>query len=513
MFLLIFGLSFFLRAYGAFSNYPFWVDEFSTANQAKYILKYGINVFNNPDIYFETHNITTHSLVALFFKIFGQHEWVARLPFVIVGSFVPLLVFYLAEKMFNKTTAVSASLLTTFSYFMIVWSRQARGYVLLQLLVLLTIFFYLKLLENRGSIVIATSIIISSLLGILTHSMFYILFIALVADFIFYHREILQVWLKSPWSYLLIVSLLVIIYKIGFLSNLIGTYYLGVLKANNLWYYHSFLWREYGLITFLSIVGIILGMIKKKYLVTPIVFYIVFQLIFISFLFHPYVLRYLLPIFPFLFIFAGYAITHISNLILQRYQLNKYKFLSETIPILIVLFIIINGYKFVNKPKRFYSVNHDFREIALIDYHQVYNIIKQKGDLKKGETAVIDTWWDRLYWYLGQDYKPAYAFRWQSDPGLINGLPRFTPLIINSAGEKIIPQSNNVQLISNLSDFKKAMNSYSKGFIFIDDSSLPHDVIAFVEKNLKKEIYLDHYPLDDNPYSIWPATLYSWGIN
>ncbi|PIP32281.1 hypothetical protein COX23_05550, partial [Candidatus Gottesmanbacteria bacterium CG23_combo_of_CG06-09_8_20_14_all_37_19] len=73
----IFVISFFFRLYGIARNDPFWVDEFGTAIQARYVLKYGLSVFNNSNVNFEPHNITTHFLVALFFKLFGQKEWIA----------------------------------------------------------------------------------------------------------------------------------------------------------------------------------------------------------------------------------------------------------------------------------------------------------------------------------------------------------------------------------------------------------------------------------------------------
>ncbi len=511
--LLTVGVSFSLRLYGIFNNQPFWVDEFSSANQARYILKHGLSVFSNPHIYFEPHNITTHFLVAFFFKLFGQHEWSARLGFVIIGSFIPLAVFFLSRHIFTTKTAIVAALLTTFSYFEIVWSRQARGYILLQLLVLIVIFLYLKLTEKQYK-PLSKSILfnLAIILGVLTHSLFYLLLVTLIIHFILFNHPLFKIWVKKPWIYFVLFFLIAISYGTGFLKTLRAVNFLGFLQTNNFWYYHSFLWREYSLITFLGLAGLAMGFIINRKSVSLIILYILTNLVFLSLFFRPYTSRYLLAIFPFILIGTAYAITYLSELFIDSLNLKDQKFLHTSIPIILTLFIIANGHKFVTKPKTFYSVNHDFREIALVDYHQVYNVIKSKGHLEEKKTLVVDTWWDRLHWYLGQDYQPAYTLRWENDPGLINGLPKYTPFITNSKGEKIIPKTNDVHLVSTLLDLKKAMSRYPKGFIFIDDSSLPHDVIAFAETSLKKELYLDHYPLDDNPYSIWPATLYSWGI-
>src|SRR5437868_6219981 len=87
-------LAFIYRVYGVKANQPFWVDEFSAAKNARYFLKFGLGAFTNPFIVVERHNITTHALIALFFRLLGQKEWVARLPIAIIGSLLPLSVFY-----------------------------------------------------------------------------------------------------------------------------------------------------------------------------------------------------------------------------------------------------------------------------------------------------------------------------------------------------------------------------------------------------------------------------------
>src|SRR3989338_2675244 len=147
----IFIIAFSYRFYGLKLNTPFWVDEFYTASQARLVQLYGLSVFNQPGIYFEYHNIIPHFLVGLFFNLFGQKEWITRLPFVIIGSFVPIATFFLARMLFNTPTAVSAVLLTVFSYLEITWSRQARGYILQQLLILLSFILYFHLTQNRKS--------------------------------------------------------------------------------------------------------------------------------------------------------------------------------------------------------------------------------------------------------------------------------------------------------------------------------------------------------------------------
>ena len=519
--LFILFLSLLYRIFGSFNNYPFWVDEFSTAKQARYILEYGLRIFTDPYISFEFRNSTVNLLVALFFKIGGQKEWIARLPLIFIGSLVPVAIYILANKIFNKTAALCASLFAVFSYFFITWSRQARSYVLFQLLILLAFFEYFRLMEifsekyhKRKNLHLALffSVIF---LGIITHPMFYMVIFSIVIHFIlFKNSQIIKFFSSVPKLLLLLLFISLLLLQSwregGF--NLIR---LNFFPFNNLWYYHSFLWREYSLITFLGVIGLFIGFSEKKKELSIILIYIIFHLTFILFMWGHNMTKYILQVFPFLFIGAGYTITKVTKLIVDN-QINTKTIWSRRlyvlIPIFITLGIIANGDKFVTKPKKYYSLNKHFREIANIDYHKVYSIIKTKGEIKKGRTAVIDTWPDRVRWYLGNNFKNLYYFKWQNEPGIVSGHVKITEFFSNQDGEKFTKGKESVKYIGELSDLLKTMKKYTKGFIFIDDSSLQRDVIDYAEKNLKKELYLDHYPLDDNPYSIWPATLYSWGI-
>ncbi|MBI1863527.1 glycosyltransferase family 39 protein [Candidatus Microgenomates bacterium] len=507
-------ISFLFRLWGIRGNHPFWVDEFSTAAQANYYLKYGLGVFTNHAINLEGNNYTFHTLIALSFRLFGTHEFAARLPAVIAGSLVPVALFFLAKKLFGIRTALVASLLTTFSYFQIVWSDQARSYSLLQLLTITTLYFYAQIIDHKSR----TSrnillFIISILLGWFTHAQFIILLIALVGHFVLMRTASSLTYVKRRP----IISIVAFVIVGLFMAHMSRQGAISPTGINNLWYYHSFLWREYGMITFVAILGILAAFVSRRSNALLVLTYLAVHFAFFSFGFRPYVSRYLLPIFPLFFMMFGYAITYGTELICDQQKIkdgtifNKFN-LKLVIPLLLALFIIGNGYKFVFKPKPYYSINHDFREIANIDYNRVYDLIKQKGHISEGKTAVIDTWHDRLHWYLGEDYKAAYIFRWINDSGSINGLTKTTNVVVARSGEKYLDRVSNVRVIGDITDLNRAMKQYPRGFLFIDDSSLPADVIHYAETQMKKELFLDRYPLDDNPYSVWPATLYSWGL-
>ncbi len=496
--------AFILRFYGILDSHPFWVDEFSTATQARLILDHGLGIFTEKALLFEFQNVTTHFLVAGFFSVFGQHEWVARLPIVIIGSFVPLSAYLLAKKFSDKSAAVVAAILLTFSYFEIVWSRQARGYMLLQLLVLLTLYLYAKYIKpakvNRKSGLLFSTIF---LLGILSHYYYLLVIVAITIDYFWHNRQSIGDYFKSSSTYLLLAGLALLLYGMGGLEGFRDFSYNSTFLTNNIGYYHSFLWREYGLITFLSLIGWAALLLRKKSDAKSAFFYMVLHLIFITFFFGHHMSKYLLPIFPLMLIGAASGIVLLSESLSRT--LNN-ELLKKTLPVILALLIVANGHKFVNNPQAYYSINHDFREIANIDYNQIYGVVLAHKD---ANPALIETWPGRMYWYLGNDFQNGYMFRWENEEGFANGHSKKTAFYLEK-GEKRI--SKQIGFVGTKEDLEKIIKKNKVGFLFIDDSSLPQDVIQYAEKNLKKELYLDHYTLDDNPYSIWPATLYSWGV-
>lgn len=503
----LFCLAFFLRF--STQHVPFWVDEFSTAQQAKVILDYGLKTFSQDAYYFESNNLLTHLVTAGSFILFGVGEWQARVPMMLIGSLVPVAFFFLSRKYFGNATAIVSTMLYTFSYWQITWARQARGYVLQQLFVILLLWVYQELLKGYSKSKVAIFVTLS-VLGVLTHTTFMLVLFALGIHFVIIKwKELKTLVLRFKYLALIPFGLFGVLLFTGQAAAIITNLQIILSDpANNVAYYHSFLWREQTIITFLAFIGVLVLFWKRRdlsqglLLTLPILMY----LFFVSFLFHPYVSRYLLPIFPLFILLAGVGIAGMAKFISKKYSL--------IFSLGLVFFIIFNGDKFSYKPRDFYSPNNDMREVAIIDYDQVYDLIQSRVDLSEGQTAVIETWPDRQKWYLGKPAEYFYIFRWGKNEGTTNGLARETPYQVNVSDEKFIPGSGNpsIRLIAELSDLEKTMIKYKQGFIFIDDSSLPADVREYVEKNMKQELYLDRYALEENPYSLWPATLYSWGF-
>ena len=103
------------------------------------------------------------------------------------------------------------------------------------------------------------------------------------------HYNITTHLLITLLFYLLFFFLTFVVYRISFIKGLISMLSYKTFLVNNLWYYHSFLWREYGLITFLGITGVMVGLSKKKKPFLLIIIFLISQLLFLSFIFKPYV--------------------------------------------------------------------------------------------------------------------------------------------------------------------------------------------------------------------------------
>lgn len=491
---------------------PFWVDEFSTADQAKIILENNFNPFFQTENYFEAHNVTTHYLVALSFYFFGMNEFAARFPILIFGSLVPVLIYLLGKELQDKTVGIVAAIFAVFSYWQIAWSLQARGYEVQQFILLSLLLVYSKLFRDKYITLKQVFYLFAlSVLGILTHSSFIIVLLILFFHFAFFNLNIFKKVLKMRSFFISVFLFISVLLLSGQIETAIS-YFLSQLYSpnNNISYYHSFLWREQTVVSLLAFFGILFVIFNKKIQKFGFAFIAIIgaYIFFFSFVFPPYVSRYLLPIYPLLLILAAVAITNISL------SLNAIWY--RQIAFVIAIVFVLNGNTFVFRPKAYYSVNKNMREIAVVDYDLVYEIILNKGELSEGKTAVIDTWPDRVKWYLGKNQDYFYTFRWIDCPGLVNGITKTTPYELNISGEKIIVSTGEppFKLIGTLDDLVLAMKKYQKGFIWIDDTSLPEDVQNYVKQNFYEELMLEGYgpELLENPYSVWPGTLYSWGF-
>jgi len=484
-------LGFFYRINGLNTNYSLWADEASTARFARGTLETGF-----PEIvltgYKSGSYFTTSYLTAFSFSIFGQNEFAARFPAVIFGTFLIWLVYFLGKKIFNREIGLGAAMLITFSYIQIAWSRQARGYSILEVFFLSTLYLF-YLFSKTKKLIYGLFFTLFLLLTIWTHPLGLII-IPIVFFYFLIRQNRFKFLSKTNLLILLAFLLVVFIYFDGFWQNL--KWFTNeklplLLKGENFFsYYHSLFWRQYSLLTFLCFLGLINLWVKKEkesfwfFLLSLLVYFFM-----ASFFLHVPFEKYVLPIFPMIFLTAAYGLWQISGLFF------KDKKRMVLIFFLLVAFILLNGNKFSLKPRTFYSLNYDMREIPEIDYKEIYQLVAERSkDKTTKEVAIIEIDADMPAWYLGE--------------GIINFIPR------NDVGEKRVDINTGFVFIKSLDDFKKVYQEHSYGFVSLIEHNYrfyPDGFVDYVRKNLALEKREEFAPFSPD-WNRWPVELYSWGF-
>lgn len=138
-------LIFSLLIIGGALAHPLWADEAETAFFAKTILQTGLpkgfdgtnvtaiqdGITLNRDLLNHRSPWLQYYLTALSFLVLGQSSFSARLPFIIMSLFTPLLLYLLAYKIAeNRPTALITSIIACLSVPLILFSFQDRYFSL-----------------------------------------------------------------------------------------------------------------------------------------------------------------------------------------------------------------------------------------------------------------------------------------------------------------------------------------------------------------------------------------------
>jgi len=154
---------------------------------------------NNPPLY----EIILHFWI----KIFGISEFSVRLPSLIFSSVTVLYIFKLGNKFLNKRIGIYASLVFIFSNYQISYAHEARAYALLGLLSVVSMYYFMKLIEYCTSnqevknmkTAAGKNMIILILVNTLIVYLHYLGFCILLAQFIFIisHKKIISRYFKE----------------------------------------------------------------------------------------------------------------------------------------------------------------------------------------------------------------------------------------------------------------------------------------------------------------------------
>ncbi|MEF3691832.1 MAG: glycosyltransferase family 39 protein [Candidatus Moraniibacteriota bacterium] len=311
----------FLRLYylGADS---LWIDEGFTIAQVDAISENFLPLLDSGH-YINRDLFLPYLLAAIKFIGGGSIE-AYRLVSAIFGILCIPLAYAIGKEIFQKNAGLILASLISFSYWQIAWSRQIRAYILLEFLLLLTIFFLIKYHRTQKKkfllfLLFSTGLAISAKVS---------------AVFILPALLIYFLTQKNYKTSTIFTSIFVIL---GFL----GYFYFRKdfpLSLNNYFFYYfiGYFWLNLGLIFPLSIVGAYWTIYHDKYWRSVHLFILSFfflNLFFFSFFYYVNQKRYLFVLLPVIFI---YAVSFLHYLIKEK------KIKLPIAVLLISLFLVID---------------------------------------------------------------------------------------------------------------------------------------------------------------------------
>ncbi len=141
---------FYLRLYDL-GFQSLWIDEGYSINAAQAIIEKGAPVLESGKVYGK--GLSASYVIASSLKVFGLDSfdpWSARIPSVIFGTLLIGAVYCMGRRIFNShIIGVTSSVLIALSTWEIAWSRQARGYLGMQLFVVLSFLYIYKWLDFK----------------------------------------------------------------------------------------------------------------------------------------------------------------------------------------------------------------------------------------------------------------------------------------------------------------------------------------------------------------------------
>jgi hypothetical protein len=139
-FILVLGLIFRLYFLG---HQSFWIDESFSVLSAQNIKENFIPSFESPYLRSVIHSY----MLFIMGEMFSYTEFSMRILSVLFGM-VGVYFSFLIGRKFNVNIALIFSFIMSFSTLQIAWARQARMYIFLQTLFLISIYYYLNYLEK-----------------------------------------------------------------------------------------------------------------------------------------------------------------------------------------------------------------------------------------------------------------------------------------------------------------------------------------------------------------------------
>lgn len=347
---LLYGL--FLRSY-KLDEQSYWIDEGYTLNAVLSTLEKGYPILDSDRLY-GRHYLLNNYIITASVKVFGFNPTSTRLPALIFGIGIILLIYFFTLKYFNHLIALGASFLTSFSYWEIAWSRQVRMYIQLQLFFFLSLYLFNSLLK-KFSYLKLTLLTLTTIATIFSHYFGYFLIpiyaLILIINYLGKNKDQRKkLWQSKKQKIIISLASLSIIYLI---IKLFFDFFSQIQKRDVFFglQYQNFLLTNLPIITITALIAIIIAIIKEKKtkdILSLVAIYLIPYLI-IVFSVNSLHFRYLFFILPILFIFSSYFLYYLAKF--SKFKTIAYLFLLS---LLIISSNIAQSNTFVFKPSSHY---------------------------------------------------------------------------------------------------------------------------------------------------------------
>lgn len=480
---------------------PFWVDEVISVLAAKGLLQHGIPLLPSIELY-SRDPLSTYT-IATSIHLFGDSEFAARLPSVILGTLTIPLTYFLGKKVAGNDVGLIAAFFITFSFFEIAWSRQARMYQMYQFFFLFTItaYAYFKIDHKLRY----ASMLLVGIIGVyFSHATWKILPPILLMDALFTTR--IKNYTNNAVRYIIVVAGIifvaaVILYEHPILPGWIYGIFTKEITEIIYWNYPSdFFKGMYSNLWWLAIFGSFILPLKnwKNGIILVFTFWV--SLFTLSYYGEALGIggwwpRYLYFTIPFFFLLSAVGIWAISSKIAEsaidevsskKYiNLNNIKYFKRSVSILIVVCILIIIVLTPAVPDMGLKLNN----LSQLDepqpnYRDAAQLIKTNV---KEQDIIISNRPQLVYYYLGRvDYRGNTEF------------------VVEKDGRKI-DWYTGADIIENEQHLKQIINDNQRGWIIFN----PFMKLAgkeWIERNL------DLYGKVSSTLDDQVVYIYSWDI-
>jgi len=158
--------------------------------------------------------------------LFGISESSIRLPSVIFGLLLIILVYFFGRDLFNKKVGILSSFLIAIDLFMIAFSREGRFYIQFAFFFILTVYLFFRVYEKNDNLQLPLALSIFFSLESQDLSIFLIFFFGL---FLIFHNK---KYLKKKSTYIILLSPFIIFTIYYYIKDFLFTFSTPTQKLN-----------------------------------------------------------------------------------------------------------------------------------------------------------------------------------------------------------------------------------------------------------------------------------------